>query len=79
MKTDDYRQIMEILLEINEDMGEMKADLKATKILQEETSQTVKKHDQVISNWQGRIAVIGAIVGVVSTSVISWVKRELGI
>lgn len=38
---------------------------------------TVKKHDSIITNWQGRIAVIGAIVGIVGTTVAGWLKSKI--
>lgn len=74
-----YKTLLEHLTAMREDMGEMKSDIKSVKKLSEDTAQTVKRHDNVISNWQGRIAAIGAIVGVIGTTVISWIKRELNI
>ena len=77
MEHQSHEKLYDILLSMKEDIGEMKSDIKSVKTAAEDTSKTVKKHDEIISNWQGRIAIIGAIVGVVSTTIISWIRKEL--
>ena len=77
MKGEESR-IYAILLEIKEDLGEIKAEQKSIKSLAEATEKTVKKHDTIITNWQGRLAMVGIVAGVISTSVIGWIKKELG-
>jgi len=76
MGKEDHNQIYEILLSMKEDMGEMKSDIKTTMKLSESTANTVKNHDDIIKNWQGRLAVIGAIAGILATTVVSWIRKE---
>lgn len=84
MKHND-ENIYNILLNIRENMGEVKADLKNVVVQTTKTNGMVNElEDEMIKRkefedtWKGRISVIGILLGLIGTLIGDWIRRHIG-
>lgn len=86
MPKDSTDKIYSILLDMKQSMGEMSSDIKAVKEHAERSEQRVddiaeevKGNSEFINNLKGRFIVIGVVVTMCTTLVVSWVRKEFNI
>lgn len=86
MSKNEYQQIMDVLLGMKEDVGriEQKVDNvheQATKtngrVLALEAQ--VKTNTSFIENFKGKLAVVAIFIGIGTTIISAWIKKNLGL
>lgn len=86
MKKDNHEKLYDILLEMKEEMGEMKSDIKSTLAQTTKTNGRVsnleievKKHQSFIDNLRGKVAVIVIVGTFVFNNIWQYLKAKIGI
>lgn len=70
-------KIYEILLEMKEDFGTIKSDIKSLRIMAETTQTKVNEHESIISNWKGRVTMVAIMAGLFWNVAWDYVKSKL--
>lgn len=78
-KEDRHEQLYSILLEMKEDMGEMKSDLKTVKEQTIKTNGRVNALERFVDTWKGKIAVVTFGLSLIGTAVWQYIKSRMSI
>jgi hypothetical protein len=70
--------IYKILIDQSRMLGEIQADLKNVVGQVSKNTKLISEHDTFITEWKGRVAVLGVFMGAVGTLATEWIKNKLG-
>jgi hypothetical protein len=72
-------RLYEILLRVENRLGAMEEKLEAVHEQAKLTNGRVNKHELLLENWKGKLAVIVVVAGFAGNLFISWIKKNLGL
>ena len=75
----NHEKLYEILLRVENRLGAMEQKIDLVHEQAVKTNGRVDKHETILENWKGKLAVIIVMAGFFGNLIISWIKRQLNL